>query len=344
MPKVTDELDDVGVSAGSSREEIQRKLEDYIQSNLRAAEWKEVGPDMFFVGVNAVVAAFSALLYGLGAFPSLDRTKVLSWDWVAQVFLVNWVVMYLGYEGYHYIFHNGGYKLLYGVKPTKFNPASYEPGQLERERLYTTLSMGIASLYQCFALHGWAKGWFSLAYLDYRAVPLWQFGLTFLLLGLWSDFHFYWCHRALHTDLLYGAFHKLHHKSKNPGPWSGMSMHPVESILYLSKILGALLIPSHPLHFFFIVYNSTLMPIPGHSGHEELLGNEYHWIHVRVSVFWWVCCVFPLRALSPHLLFKTHRASSTTCSQITMEALRSPLTSFSALTISSNKRAIRQRA
>ena len=192
-----------------------------------------------------------------------------------------WAIMFAGYEGYHWVFYAGGFKWLYGSAPTKFNPEAYEPGQLARERIYTTLSMGIASLYQCLALHGWARGWFTLAYLDYSAVPLWQFCLTFLLLALWSDFHFFWCHRMLHTDLLYAPFHKLHHASKNPGPWSGMSMHPVETTLYLSKILGALVIPAHPVHFLFILYNATLMPIPGHSGHLELLGNEYHWIHVR---------------------------------------------------------------
>ena len=58
-----------------------------------------------------------------------------------------------------------------------------------------------------------------------------------------------------------------------------VSMHPVESIVYLSKIAGVLFIPAHPLHLLFILFNATLMPIPGHSGHLEALGNEYHWIH-----------------------------------------------------------------
>jgi sterol desaturase/sphingolipid hydroxylase (fatty acid hydroxylase superfamily) len=56
-----------------------------------------------------------------------------------------------------------------------------------------------------------------------------------------------------------------------------MSMHPVESTLYISRVLLPLLIPAHPLHFLFLLMNTTLMPIPGHSGHLELLGNEYHW-------------------------------------------------------------------
>ena len=230
------------------------------------------------MGVNAVVALFCAAVAASGAVPAVARCRELSVDWIAQVFGVNWLIMFCAYEGYHWVFYAGGFARIWGGQPTKFNPADYEPGQLARERAFTTASMGIASLYQCLALHGWARGWFPLAYFEVSAVPAWQFAATFLLLALWSDFHFYWCHRALHTSLLYAPFHKLHHQSKNPGPWSGMSMHPVETLLYLSKILGALVIPAHPLHLLFILYNATLMPVPGHSGHLELLGNEYHWV------------------------------------------------------------------
>jgi sterol desaturase/sphingolipid hydroxylase (fatty acid hydroxylase superfamily) len=272
-PQLHDELADIGALPEAERRAARAAHAAYITAHLRPAQWSEVGPDLFFVGVNAAVALFCAAVYASGAMPAIARCGELRLDWIAQVFAVNWAIMFCGYEGYHWVFHAGGFAFLYGGKPTKFNPEDYEPGQLVRERLFTTLSMGIASLYTCLALHGWARGWFTLTYFSVSAVPLWQFCATFLLLGLWSDFHFYIVHRLLHTELLYTPFHKLHHQSKNPGPWSGMSMHPVETTLYLSKMLGALLIPAHPLHFLFMLYNATLMPIPGHSGHKELLGN-----------------------------------------------------------------------
>ena len=64
----------------------------------------------------------------------------------------------------------------------------------------------------------------------------------------WREFHFYWCHRMIHPwfkkgsplksvdigQFLYTHFHSLHHKSYNPGPWSGLSMHPVEHFFYYS--------------------------------------------------------------------------------------------------------------
>lgn len=280
---LNDDLADISMLGSAEAKKAARAAHGaYIKAHLRPAEWSEVGPDLFFVGVNAVVALFAGLMYASGAVPAIARCGELRADWIAQVFFVNWAVMLAGYEGYHYIFYAGGFAALFGgAKPTKFNPDAYEPGQLARERLFTTASMGIASLYQCLALHGWARGWFKLTYFAVSDAPLWQFALTFLALGLWSDLHFYIVHRLLHTDLLYAPFHKLHHASKNPGPWSGMSMHPVETTLYLSKVLGALAISAHPIHFLFMHLNATLMPIPGHSGHLELLGNGARGVAAR---------------------------------------------------------------
>ena len=46
----------------------------------------------------------------------------------------------------------------------------------------------------------------------------------------------------------YMKAHKLHHKSMNPGPWSGLSMHPIEHFLYYSCAwLPALFMPLHPV-------------------------------------------------------------------------------------------------
>ena len=41
----------------------------------------------------------------------------------------------------------------------------------------------------------------------------------------------------LHIPFLYKHVHALHHRNINVGPWSGLSMHPVEHIIYLGTIL-----------------------------------------------------------------------------------------------------------
>ena len=123
----------------------------------------------------------------------------------------------------------------------------------------------------------WHDGW------------LW-FCLLFLLIPIWISLHFYCVHRALHWPPFYKAFHALHHRNINTGPWSGISMHPVEHLVYFSSVLIHLVIPSHPIHIFFHLYALTLSAVFGHTNFEYLvvkgkkimaIGHFHHQLHHR---------------------------------------------------------------
>ena len=92
------------------------------------------------------------------------------------------------------------------------------------------------------------------------------FILWFPLIGVWYSFHFYWTHRFLHWQPLYNHVHAVHHRNVSTGPWSGLSMHPVEHVLYLSSLLIHLVVPSHPVHMLFHLYWLTLATSTSHSG------------------------------------------------------------------------------
>ena len=78
------------------------------------------------------------------------------------------------------------------------------------------------------------------------------FLLALVLVPIWSAFHFYWIHRLLHVPFLYKRVHALHNRNVNVGPWSGMAMHPVEHLLYLSTLLIHFVVPTHPIHLYFM--------------------------------------------------------------------------------------------
>ena len=108
--------------------------------------------------------------------------------------------------------------------------------------------------------------------------------------GIWIAFHFYWVHRLLHEGVFYKYVHSLHHRNVNIGPWSGISMHPVEHCLYFSSMLIHLVIPSHPMHILFHGYMLALSAIFGHTGFHALvvknkdrlaLGHFHHQLHHR---------------------------------------------------------------
>ena len=82
----------------------------------------------------------------------------------------------------------------------------------------------------------------------------------------------------------------MHHRNVNPGPLSGLSMHPVEHVIYFSTLLIHFVIPSHPLHVFYHIYWLVLGTVSTHAGYEEIwvrkksllqVGSFFHQIHHR---------------------------------------------------------------
>jgi len=119
--------------------------------------------------------------------------------------------------------------------------------------------------------------------------PVW-FAALFLLTPIWLSFHFYWIHRALHWPPLYRLAHSLHHRNTNIGPWSGLSMHPLEHLMFFSSILIHWVVAAHPIHIIFHLQHQALTAATSHAGFEGLvaqdkkrlhLGNFHHQMHHR---------------------------------------------------------------
>jgi sterol desaturase/sphingolipid hydroxylase (fatty acid hydroxylase superfamily) len=92
-----------------------------------------------------------------------------------------------------------------------------------------------------------------------------------MALPFWSDFHFYLIHRLIHWPPFYRRVHSLHHNNVNPGPFSGLSMHPVEHVLYFSGVLLFLIVPSNNLHIIGQLVLKALGPAQTHSGYDKVV-------------------------------------------------------------------------
>jgi sterol desaturase/sphingolipid hydroxylase (fatty acid hydroxylase superfamily) len=113
-----------------------------------------------------------------------------------------------------------------------------------------------------------------LPYLDLARHP-YAFVAMMLAIPLFRELHFYCVHRLIHWPPLYRSVHKLHHANINPGPWSGLSMHPVEHLLYFSGVLIHWIVPSHPIHALFQLLHAGLSPAKGHTGFDKIvLGDQ----------------------------------------------------------------------
>ena len=95
--------------------------------------------------------------------------------------------------------------------------------------------------------------------ITFESNPVW-FVVLMLIIPLFREIHFYLVHRLIHWPPLYRTVHSLHHKNANPGPWSGLAMHPVEHILYFSGVLIHWILPSHPIHVIFHLQHLAFAP------------------------------------------------------------------------------------
>jgi len=270
------------------------------------------------VWTYAVGAHFGHLLEFLVAFACwcvffadgawLVECQTLSARWVGHVFAFNLLCEAVLCTGWHWLTYVS--KFAKGMQPYKFNPANqYEhdgaqvgfltstSGQLEREVTYTTLGWLQSASWQVLMMWLWASGRLPV-YTSFWARPLLSVGgLCFVT--YWREMHFYWCHRGMHPwwdrklglldgdvgAFLYRHAHALHHKSHNPGPWSGLSMHPIEHFLYYScawlpPLLLRGVLALHPLHFLYAKFHADISPIGGHDGYDEPSANgNFHYLH-----------------------------------------------------------------
>ena len=223
--------------------------------------------------------------------PSPETMQTFRPDWIALIYARNLAMLFAVFGGWHLWF----YVLRGQDRAYKQNPhwpqtrhRRFLFGDQVRDNIFWTTVSGcsIWTAYEVVTLWAFANG--LIPWLDWETSPVW-FVVLFLAVPLIRDAHFYLVHRLLHVPFLYRKVHYLHHKNVNIGPWSGLSMHPVEHILYFSGILLHWVVLSHPLHAIFHVQATGLTPALGHCGFDRLklrsgnsfsLGQRYfHYLH-----------------------------------------------------------------
>ena len=239
---------------------------------------------------RVLMVALALLLWAI-AYPSLERAESVAIGWIAQVWAVNLALMLVVAGGLHWWL----YMRRAQGKRLKFDPRDQGKGKLwdfsdqVRDNMFWSLGSGVTLLtaFQCVTMWGMANGLFPTV--SFAEHPVW-FVLALVLLPIWSAFHFYWAHRLLHVPALYRHVHSLHHRNVNVGPWSGLSMHPVEHLIYLSSLCIHWIVPSHPIHLIFHVIYQGPGAAMTHAGYEDLLvrdkrrlalGTFYHQLHHR---------------------------------------------------------------
>ncbi|MEM7034212.1 MAG: sterol desaturase family protein [Chloroflexota bacterium] len=224
--------------------------------------------------------------------PALSRATEFRFDWILEVFVRNQVLLIVIVSIWHiqlWARKSQGLQYKYtsawmGVGKRQFLWGN----QLWDNVFWSCVSGGtIWTVYEVIML--WAYANEIIPYVDPFEQPIY-FAFIICLIPLWRLFHFYWVHRLLHWPPLYKAGHYLHHRNINVGPWSGLSMHPIEHVLYFSCILIHWIVPSHPIHMLFNGQHAALTPAQGHLGFDKVVVKDdvsisgasyFHQLHHR---------------------------------------------------------------
>jgi sterol desaturase/sphingolipid hydroxylase (fatty acid hydroxylase superfamily) len=98
----------------------------------------------------------------------------------------------------------------------------------------------------------------------------WGWGLvSFTLIVVAHDAYFYWTHRAMHDRRLMRVFHRRHHRSHNPSPFSAYSFDLAEAVTQAAFVpIWMLIVPtSWPVLGLFMVHQIARNTL-GHCGYE----------------------------------------------------------------------------
>ncbi len=253
------------------------------------AAWQWISASWLRISSSIICFALAVLVYAYFQ-PDPSATKNLASGWIAQIWLRN-VVLALVIAGslhtYFYILRKQDTNLKFESRDLNRSSKMYTFNSQVRDNMFWTLASGVTIWTTYEVLFYWthSNGWIPAT--EFASNPVW-FVVLFLLVPLWSSFHFYWIHKLLHWPPLYKVAHALHHRNVNIGPWSGISMHPIEHVLYFSSYAIHFIIATHPLHFLFHVYYQALQPMASHCGYAGLavkgkkrmdLGNFFHQLH-----------------------------------------------------------------
>ncbi len=244
----------------------------------------------FFLTINMAIVGVAFLSYAWFS-PTLEQALTWRLGWVLGIFSRNFVLVCLVAGALHLWFHayavQGGEKK-YDPRPFPRQGRMFTLNSQLLDNMIWTLASGVTVWSGLEALLWWSYANGYAPMVDFDSHPAW-FVAVFFLVPVWESFYFYWIHRLLHTNALY-RFHALHHRNTDIGPWSGLSMHPVEHMFYFGTVLVHFVVPTHPVHMVFHLMFYALLAVTTHTGFEGLwfrnrkrlhLGMFHHQIHHR---------------------------------------------------------------
>lgn len=233
-----------------------------------------------------------ALVLYFTFLPTLATMQSFSWRWILTIWAMNAGAQTLVAGSLHwwlYMRKGQGMRTKFENRDLARENGTFTFNNQVLDNIWWTLGSAItvATAYQSAIYWAMANGYVPT--ITWGTNPVW-FVAWMALIPMWSGFHFYWTHRLEHSPRLYKWVHAVHHRNVNIGPWSGISNHWFENLLYFTTYFIHLIVPSHPLHLVFHSMFQQVSPVMSHAGFEKVVvsdnemtrsGDFFHQLHHR---------------------------------------------------------------
>ena len=226
------------------------------------------------------------------ASPSMSEAGSLRPGWIAEIWIRNVVLVTVVAGGLHLLLQRyrvQGDGLRYDARPLTKNKSLFLFNDQVADNMFLTLLPAMLAATAWETLGWWAYANDITRHWSFSDNPVWFVALLGLI-PIWSALYFGAGHWLLHRRLMYTHVHSWHHRNMNIGPWSGLSMHPVEHAILYSDLVLLLILPSSGVHMLFALMHHTMGAPMSHTGYDAVrlparqrfeLGDFHHQLHHR---------------------------------------------------------------
>jgi lathosterol oxidase len=189
--------------------------------------------------------------------------------WAGHSFGADSLALFLIILARYFVVAGGCWWLVRRFHPRAAASASELQGRRIRDQIRHDISLSVLSA-AVFAVAAAALLWLQahgLTRLYAGANPnnWWYLGVSYFAVLILQDALFYATHRLFHHPELYAAFHRGHHRSRRPTPWTSFAFDPPEALVQALFLVGiVMLIPLHLITLLAVLSTMTVWAIVNH--------------------------------------------------------------------------------
>lgn len=191
------------------------------------------------------------------------RTLSHSFGWVEFYLwhVAGFAVAYLALAGSAHLIIRS---LLRRGRGFPIDPRSLKPGQIRWEIRHSFSSMLFLGFFAVLALKLEQAGTLTI---HWSGITPFQVTYDLLLFAAWNEIYFFSCHWLLHRPLLFRTVHIAHHHSVTTTPFSSLSFHWVEALLYSGTMISIQMV--HGFNILSIMLWPALSLVANTVGHSN---------------------------------------------------------------------------